>query len=73
MDDEKLRSEAQETPERETSGQYLWRVLKPVGCIAVLLLFVMYLVLCFTVRFNPDGAKDAPAQTPTEQTEPAQN
>ena len=53
MSDEKQRSSAEaeeREPEKETSGQYLWRVLKPAGCILVLLLFIAYLVVCFTLK-----------------------
>ena len=52
------RREPEETP-RETSGEYLWRVLKPAGCIFVLLTMVLFLVFCFTYRHDP--ASDAPA------------
>ena len=51
---------------KETSGQYLWRVLKPAGCILVLLLFVLYFVVCFTMKAPPaEPADAAPAQTQT--------
>ena len=46
---------------KETSGQYLWRVLKPVGCIAVLILFISYLVFCFTYKSDPAQAPNPPA------------
>ena len=46
---------------KETSGEYLWRVLKPAGCIVVLLLFVVYLVFCFTYRSDPAQAPNPPA------------
>ena len=35
---------------KETSGEYLWRVLKPAGCVLVLILFVLYFVVCFCVK-----------------------
>ena len=46
---------------KETSGEYLWRVLKPAGCIVVLLLFVVYLVFCFTYKSDPAKAPNPPA------------
>ena len=52
---------------KETSGQYLWRVLKPVGCIAVLILFISYLVFCFTYKSDPALAPAQPAQTQSAQ------
>jgi len=60
MSDEENRASEEaprEAPKKETSGEYLWRVLKPAGCIAVLALFVAYLIFCFTYRSDP---KDAP-------------
>ena len=42
--------ETPEAPNKELSGEYLWRVLKPAGCILVLLLFIAFLVMCFTYR-----------------------
>ena len=41
---------APEEEQKENSGEYLWRVLKPAGCVLVLLMFVAYLVICFTWR-----------------------
>ena len=56
----------EQKPER--SGEYLWRVLKPAGCILVLLILVLYLIFCFTYRHDPlADAPDAPQQT--EQTD----
>ena len=52
---------------KETSGQYLWRVLKPAGCIAVLILFISYLVFCFTYKSDPALAPAPPAQTQSAQ------
>ena len=51
---------------KETSGEYLFRVLKPAGCFLVLVLFIVYLVFCFTYRSDPAQAPDPPAQQ-TEQ------
>ena len=51
---------------KETSGEYLWRVLKPVGCFVVLLIFIVYLVFCFTYKSDPAQAPEPPAaQTQT--------
>ena len=47
-----------EEPPKENSGEYLWRVLKPAGAILVLLLFVVYLVFCFTYRGAPPEAAE---------------
>ena len=50
----------------ERSGEYLWRVLKPAGCILVLVILVLYLIFCFTYKNDPlAGETSAP---PTEQT-----
>ena len=62
--------EIEESPlrekKKETSGEYLWRVLKPVGCFVVLLIFIVYLVFCFTYRSDPAQAPNPPAvQTQT--------
>lgn len=58
-----------EDKSKQPSGQYLWRVLKPAGCILVLLLFVLYLVICFTYKGSmPENAGATPAAvTETEQ------
>ena len=55
----------QKKPER--SGEYLWRVLKPAGCILVLVIFVLYLIFCFTYKHDP--AADAASAPQTEQTD----
>ncbi len=51
----------------ERSGEYLWRVLKPAGCILVLVILVLYLIFCFTYRHDPLADQTAPPQQ-TEQT-----
>ena len=33
-----------------TSGQWLWKTAKPIGCIVILLMFVVFLVFCFTSK-----------------------
>jgi len=48
MDDEKIKGSSPETPESETSGQYLQRRLGIVGCVVVLVFFVLFLITCFT-------------------------
>ena len=52
----------------ERSGEFLWRVLKPAGCILVLVIFILYMIFCFTYRNDPAGDA-APTQQQTEQTE----
>ena len=58
MDPQRLPCPEEPKP-RENSGEYLWRVLKPAGCIFVLLTMILFLVFCFTYRHDP--AEDAPA------------
>ncbi len=41
-----------------TSGQWLWKTAKPIGCIVILLMFVAFLVFCFTSK--PPEAAPAP-------------
>lgn len=48
---------------KETSGEYLFRVLKPAGCILVLILFILYFVFCFTYKSDPAAAPGNTAQT----------
>jgi len=45
---------------KETGGEFLFRVLKPAGCIFVLVLFVLYMIFCFTYRNDP-GLPEEPA------------
>ena len=52
----------------ERSGEYLWRVLKPAGCILVLVILVLYLIFCFTYKNDP-LADQATPPTQTEQTD----
>ena len=51
---------------KETSGEYLWRVLKPAGCILVLILFILYFVVCFTAKPPAELPGSAPAAVQTE-------
>ncbi len=53
---------------QERSGEYLWSVLKPAGCILVLVILVLYLVFCFTYQHDP-LADEAPAPQQSEQTQ----
>lgn len=51
---------------KETSGEYLLRVLRPAGAILVLVLFVLYMVFCLTYRSDPAKAPQ-PSEQQTEQ------
>ena len=68
MPDEKDIDSPLRERKKETSGEYLFRVLKPAGCILVLILFVLYMVFCFTYRSDPADAPNPPAQQ-TQQTQ----
>ena len=68
MPDEKEIDSPLREKKQETSGEFLFRVLKPAGCILVLILFVLYMVFCFTYRSDPADAPNPPAQT-TQQTQ----
>ena len=67
MTDERELHPPEEAEREENSGEYLWRVLKPAGCILVLLLMVTFLVFCFTYRGDP--VADAPRAAETSETE----
>ena len=67
-DEEKSTESPLREKKKETSGEYLWRVLKPAGCVFVLLLFVVYLVFCFTYKSDPAKAPNAPAAAQQTQT-----
>lgn len=61
MEEKEFDSPLVEDKSKQPSGQYLWRVLKPAGCILVLLLFVLYLVFCFTFKGSmPENADTTP-------------
>ena len=51
MDENKIDSPLVE--KKELSGEYLFRVLKPAGCVAVLVIMVLVLLVCFTHRSDP--------------------
>ena len=56
-----------ETKQIENSREYLWRVLKPAGCILVVVILVLYLIFCFTYKHDPLAEATTPPQT--EQTD----
>ena len=59
-----------EVQKKESSGEYLLRVLKPAGAILVVLLFVLYMVFCLTYRSDPaDAPQSSAPQTEQAQTE----
>ena len=62
MEEKEIDSPLIEDKSKQPSGQYLWRVLKPAGCILVLVLFVLYLVFCFTYKGSmPEDTGTTPA------------
>ena len=63
MPDEKEIDSPLREKKQETSGEFLLRVLKPAGCFLVLIIFVLYMVFCFTYRSDPADAPNPPAQT----------
>lgn len=57
---------------KENNGEFLVRVLKPFGCFLVLLIFVLYLIFCFTYKHDPAAdASPAPTAQAAETAEPA--
>ena len=46
--------------EKTTSGQWLWKTLRPFGCVLALALMVMALVLCFTAGTDPIPGYESP-------------
>lgn len=70
VNEEQNRGTEMESPlpekKTESSGEYLWRVLKPAGCVLVLILFILYFVVCFTAKAPAASPTDLPpAQTET--------
>ena len=51
MDENRIDSPLVE--KKELSGEYLFRVLKPAGCVAVLVIMVLVLIICFTHKSDP--------------------
>ena len=47
--------------QRLTSGEWLWKTLRPAGCVLVLALAVGFFLICFT-----QGADPLPGYTPPE-------
>ena len=62
MEIEKLPDSAQEK-KSEQSGQWLWKNLKPFGCILCLGLMVLMLIICFTSGRDPIPDYAAPMDT----------
>ncbi len=62
MDIEKL-PERFEEKKPEQSGQWLWKNLKPFGCILCLGLMVLMLIICFTAGKDPVKGYEAPQST----------
>lgn len=62
MDEERLPVREPEDKTKQPSGDYLWRVLKPGGCVLVLVLMVVLLIFCFTKKGDP-VSDYAPAQS----------
>ena len=61
MDEQEKLPEHREEQSRERSGEYLWRVLKPAGCVIVLMILVLSLIFCFTYKSPPPEGASAPA------------
>ena len=49
---ERLRAPEEKKP-RETSGQWLWKTLRPAGCVLVLLMAVLMVAYCLTQGRDP--------------------
>ena len=62
MDMERL---PERSPEKkpQQSGQWLWKNLKPFGCILCLGLMVLMLIICFTAGRDPVEGYEAPQST----------
>jgi hypothetical protein len=53
-----------ETTERpQSNGQWLWKTLKPAGCVFVLVMAVIALIICFTSGTDPIKGYKAPQST----------
>lgn len=53
MNDDRVREESPLAEKKESSGEYLFRVLRPAGCLIVLVVLVLFFVTCFTYKRNP--------------------
>ena len=53
--------EERKSPER--NGVWLWKTLKPFGCILCLGLMVLMLIICFTAGRDPIKGYEAPRST----------
>lgn len=62
MDEERLPERPAEDKSKQNSRDYLWRVLKPGGCVLVLVLMAVLLIFCFTHKSDP-VSDYAPAQS----------
>ncbi|MCD7792182.1 MAG: hypothetical protein LUG92_02120 [Oscillospiraceae bacterium] len=51
-------------PVKETSGEYLWKRLRPAGCVLVLMLMAAMLAVCFA-----SGREPIEGYTPPQTTE----
>lgn len=59
MEIEKL-PEHREEKKPEQSGQWLWKNLKPFGCILCLVLMVAMILICFTAGTDPIPGYEPP-------------
>lgn len=53
MNDDRVRDDSPLAEKKESSGEYLFRVLKPAGCLIVLAVLVLFFVTCFTHKSDP--------------------
>ncbi len=62
MEIEKLPERA-EAKKPEQSGQWLWKNLKPFGCILCLVIMVAVIVICLTAGTDPIPGYEPPADS----------
>ncbi len=62
MEIEKL-PEHREEKKSEQSGQWLWKNLKPFGCILCLVIMVLTIVICLTSGRDPIPGYESPMET----------
>lgn len=53
MNDDRVRDESPLSEKKESSGEYLVRVLRPLGCLIVLVVLALFFVTCFTHKSDP--------------------